>query len=167
MIGRGIALAILALVVLAGCRTTKTVYVPVERTREVIKTKVDTVIDVRIERPALADSSKLVKGVADSVREALNTEPSVLENDVARSTAQILAGRLLHDLEFLGDPIPWEFEADVTEIRDSIPYPVEVEKIVEVRKPLRWWEVALQVIGVLFIILLALPFGARYMKPKP
>lgn len=163
----GVALALLALVVLAGCRTTKTVYVPVERTREVIKTKVDTVIQVKVERPTLADSSKLVKGVADSVRDALNTEPSVLENDVARSTAQILGGRLLHNLEFLGDPIPWQFEADVTEIRDSIPYPVEVEKIVEVRKALRWWEVTLQVMGVLFIILLALLFGARYLKPKP
>lgn len=156
--------ALAALFVLEGCKATKTIYVPVERTREVVKWKQDTTINVVINRPALADSSNRIQGAPDTVVQKLNTAPSVLENDVARSTAQVKEGQLLHNLEFLGDPIPWEFEAEVTEIRDSIPYPVEVVK--PVRMELRWWEVGLQVLGVLFLILIALFLGARYVKTK-
>ena len=45
-----------------------------------------------------------------------------------------------------------ENHTDTVHERDSIPYPVEVIKEVEVEKPLHWWQKALMFLGGAFII---------------
>lgn len=45
-----------------------------------------------------------------------------------------------------------ENHTDTVHERDSVPYPVEVIKEVEVEKPLHWWQKALMFLGGAFIV---------------
>lgn len=49
-----------------------------------------------------------------------------------------------------------ENHTDTVHERDSVPYPVEVIKEVEVEKPLHWWQKALMFLGGAFIVVVAI-----------
>lgn len=57
-----------------------------------------------------------------------------------------------------------KIKSDTIHEVDSIPYPVEVEVIKEVKKPLRWWQKALQRTGGIALGLLFLWLGWRAWK---
>ena len=77
---------------------------------------------------------------------------SVLTLPFAESRAVVSQGRLTHSLGTHGElPTSVRIEEKVVTVRDSIPYPVEVEVIREVDKPLRWWQVSLMWAGVVAI----------------
>lgn len=85
-------------------------------------------------------------------RETLDTL-SELSNPFAYSRAEVSRGKLTHTLGTHGElPTSVRIEEKIITIRDSIPYPVEVEVIREVAKPLRWWQRSLMWVGVLAII---------------
>jgi hypothetical protein len=61
----------------------------------------------------------------------------------------VSGGILSHSLGTHGElPTSVRVEEKIITIRDSIPYPVEVEVIREVREPLRWWQRSLMWAGV-------------------
>ena len=139
---------IVMFVVFSGC--TRKVYVPVDRTRTVTETLVDTVVEIRLER------------MADTVTvEAYGRDTSsYLSDGLYYSHASWQGGMLGHSLGTL----PGAKVSDTLQIRyihttDSIPYPVEVEKA------LTLWEkakmeyggfsigVSAALLGVIFIML--------------
>lgn len=124
----GIAVAIvfvLLFVCFSGC--TRRVYVPVERTTTVTEFLRDTVVEVRL------------KEVHDTVTiEALGKDTtSYLETGTHFSHATWKDGKLGHSLGTLPDAsIKDTMKVKHIIIRDSIPYPVQVE----VEKKLTWWQ---------------------------
>jgi hypothetical protein len=103
------------------------------QTKEVVMR--DTVITVRI---------------PDGYAERVTTDTvSDLYTPFAHSRAEVSGGILSHSLGTHGElPTSVRVEEKIITIRDSIPYPVEVEVIREVAKPLRWWQRSLMWIGV-------------------
>lgn len=115
---------------IAAC--SRKIYIPVEKTVTVTETVRDTVVQVRIEK-------EYVKNITPDTT-------STVETKYARSTATYHgeSGLLEHDIENKQDSIPVKVVYKDKEVIKEIPapYPVEVEKKVEVpaRMPLRWWE---------------------------
>lgn len=107
------------------------------QTKEVVMR--DTVITVRI---------------PDGYAERVTTDTvSDLYTPFAHSRAEVSGGILSHSLGTHGElPTSVRIEEKIITIRDSIPYPVEVEVIREVAKPLRWWQQSLMWIGVAAIV---------------
>lgn len=114
------------------CSCSKKVYVPVEKvvtTTEIIR---DTIIQVQIEK--------------ESVGNTTSDTTSTVETKYARSTATYHGetGILEHNIENKQDSILVKVVYRDKEVTKEVPtpYPVEVEKKVEVpkRMPLRWWE---------------------------
>lgn len=104
-------------VIFSGC--SRKAYVPVERTRTVTETLVDTVIEIRLER----------KTDTVTVEAYGRDTSSYLANGLFYSHASWKGGKLGHSLGTL----PGAGLKDTVKIRyihttDSIPYPVEVEK---------------------------------------
>lgn len=115
---------------IAAC--SRKIYIPVEKTVTVTETVRDTVVQVQIEK-------EYVKNITPDTT-------STVETKYARSTATYHgeSGLLEHDIENKQDSIPVKVVYKDKEVIKEIPapYPVEVEKKVEVpaRMPLRWWE---------------------------
>lgn len=90
---------------------------------------------------------------------------SELSNPFAYSRAEVSGGRLSHSLGTHGElPTSVRIEEKIITIRDSIPYPVEVEVIREVAKPLRWWQRSLMWIGVAAIAVASVAAYRRLRK---
>lgn len=123
--------ALLSLIMLYGC--TKTVYIPVEhKTTETIETIVrDTIVEVKMQ------SERVEVETTDSV--------SVLTTDRATSRAEVSGGKLRHSLYVFPQIVPVSVPTVTMKKtrRDSIPYPVEVEKVVEVVPGWSWWSLAI------------------------
>lgn len=132
--------ALLSLIMLYGCA--KTVYIPVEhKTTETIETIVrDTIVEVDM------PSERVEVETTDSV--------SVLTTDRAISRAEVSGGKLYHSLYVFPQSVSVTVPTTtVTKTRtDSVPYPVEREKVVEVVPSWSWW--TLGVSAVLFAVLL-------------
>ena len=122
---------LLSLIMLYGC--TRTVYVPVEsKSVETIKTIVrDTIVEVEM------PSERVEVETADSV--------SVLTTGRATSRVEVSRGVLSHSLYVFPQSVPVTVPTTtVTKTRiDSVPYPVEVEKVVEVVPGWSWWSLAI------------------------
>ena len=103
-----------------------------EKTVTVTETVRDTVVQVQLEK-------EYVKVITPDTT-------STVETKYARSTATYHgeSGLLEHDIENKQDSIPVKVVYKEKEVVKEVPapYPVEVEKKVEVpkRMPLRWWE---------------------------
>jgi hypothetical protein len=141
--GEGLATYLMALLwvaLMVGCKPAeRVVYVP--KVHNVVTTVYahDTVINVRIPENYVEVTS-------------LDTL-SVLTLPFAESRAVVSQGRLTHSLGTHGElPTSVRIEERVVTITDSVPYPVEVEIIREVAKPLRWWQVSLMWVGVAAIV---------------
>ena len=79
---------------------------------------------------------------------------SVLTLPFAESRAVVSGGRLTHSLGTHGElPTSVRIEERVVTVTDSIAYPVEVEVIREVDKPLRGWQRSLMWVGGIAIAL--------------
>lgn len=137
--------ALLSLIMLYGC--TKTVYIPVEhKTTETIETVVrDTIVEVDM------PSERVEVETTDSV--------SVLTTDRAISRAEVSGGKLYHNLYVFPQSVPVTVPTTtVTKTRtDSVPYPVEVEKVVEVVPSWSWWTLGVSafLLAVLLLIILS------------
>lgn len=120
---------------LLACHPMEVVFVPEVhvQTKEVVMR--DTVITVRI---------------PDGYAERVTTDTvSDLYTPFAHSRAEVSGGILSHSLGTHGElPTSVRIEEKIITMVDSIPYPVEVEVIREVAKPLRWWHRSLMWIGV-------------------
>lgn len=131
---------LLSLIMLYGC--TRTVYVPVEtKSVETIETIVrDTIVEVEM------PSERVEVETADSV--------SVLTTERATSRAEVSRGVLSHSLYVFPQVVPVSVPTVTVSRtrRDSIPYPVEVEKVVEVVPGWSWWTLGFS--AVLFAMLL-------------
>lgn len=118
--------ALLSLIMLYGC--TRMVYVPVEsKTTETITVEVhDTIVEVEMQ------SERVEVETTDSV--------SVLTAERATSRAEVSGGKLRHSLYVFPQSVPVTVPTrTVTKARmDSVPYPVEVEKVVEVVPGWSW-----------------------------
>lgn len=129
----------------------KVVYVPEVHTVTTEVVTHDTVINVRIPENYVEVTS-------------LDTL-SVLTLPFAKSRAVVNQGKLTHSLGTHGElPTSVRIEEKIITIRDSIPYPVEVEVIREVDKPLRWWEKSLMWIGVAAIAVASVGVYRRLRK---
>lgn len=123
---------------IAAC--SRKIYIPVEKTVTVTETVRDTVVQVQIEK-------EYVKNITPDTT-------STVETKYARSTATYHgeSGLLEHDIENKQDSIPVKVVYKDKEVIKEIPapYPVEVEKKVEVptRMPLRWWEKIFSYAGI-------------------
>jgi hypothetical protein len=116
---------ILLFVLFSGC--TRRVYVPVERTTTVTEIVKDTVVEVILE----------VRKDTVNVEAAGRDTTSYLENGTHFSRATWKDGKLGHSLGTLpGASVKDTVPVKMVIIRDSIPYPVEVE----VEKKLSWWQ---------------------------
>lgn len=122
--------ALLSLIMLYGC--TRMVYVPVEsKSIETITVEVhDTIVEVEM------PSERVEVETTDSV--------SVLTAERATSRAEVSGGKLRHSLYVFPQSVPVTVPTTtVTKTRrDSVPYPVEVEKVVEVVPAWSWWSLA-------------------------
>lgn len=132
--------ALLSLIMLHGC--TRTAYVPVEyKTTETIEIELhDTIIEVVTP--------------AERVEVVTEDTSSMLATKYAMSMAKVEGGRLHHHLYQWArvDSITLPLTTIKRARRDSIPYPVEVEKVVEIVPAWSWW--SLGVSAVLFATLL-------------
>lgn len=140
--GEGLATYLTALMValMVGCKPAeRVVYVP----------KVHNVVTTIYAR----DTVVVVK-VPETYAERVTTDTvSELSTPFAYSRAEVSGGRLSHSLGTHGElPTSVRIEEIVVTITDSVPYPVEVEVIREVDKPLRWWQVSLMWVGVAAIV---------------
>ena len=116
---------VLLFVCFSGC--SRRVYVPVERTTTVTEFLRDTVVEVRL---------KVVHDTTTIEAEGRDTT-SYLENGTHFSHATWKDGKLGHSLGTLPDAsIKDTMKVKHIIIRDSIPYPVQVE----VEKKLTWWQ---------------------------
>ena len=122
--------------VLTSC--TKTVYVPVETVRTVVKEERDTIIKIRPPNEAQTVST------ADTI--------AVAETSLARARAEVNKGMLTLDIRNKRDSIPVQTKVISVYKTDSVAYPVEVPVEIEVRsvtwydKVIRW--VCVGVIGM-------------------
>lgn len=109
--------AVWALLFLGGCGVQRIQYMPIERTRTITETKIDTVVQVEIER------------IRDSVVTADTL--SVLSNRYATSTAAVSRGLLHHSLRTTEAKLDVPVQYVERIVYDSIPYPFEVVRIVK------------------------------------
>lgn len=124
--------------VLASC--TKTVYVPVETVRTVVKETRDTIIKIR------SPNETQTVSTADTV--------AVAETSLARARAEVSKGLLTLDIRNKRDSIPVQTKVTTVYKTDSVAYPVEVPVEIKVRsvtwydKVIRW--ICVGVIGLSF-----------------
>mgnify|MGYP001217425327 FL=1 len=127
---------IFCVLVLASC--TKTVYVPVETVRTVVKGERDNI--VRIRPPHETQTVPTVDTVA------------VAETSLARAKAKVSKGLLTLDIRNKRDSLPVQSKVISVYKTDSVAYPVEVPVEVDVRsvtwydKVIRW--ICVGVIGM-------------------
>lgn len=137
---------LLLALLLIGCKATEVVHVPT--IREVERIIHDTIVEVRIPEHY-------------TERETLDTI-SELSNPFAYSRAEVSGGRLTHTLGTRGS-VTEKVQVVEKVIRDSIAYPVEVEVLREVDKPLKGWQVSLMWVGVAAIVLVGVYIGIKAM----
>lgn len=101
-----------------------------------------------------AHDTTIVVRIPDNYVEVTTLDTiSVLTLPFAESRAVMSGGRLTHSLGTHGElPTSVRIEDRVVTVTDSIPYPVEVEVIREVDKPLKWWHKSLMWVGVAAIL---------------
>ena len=138
---------LLLCLLLIGCKATEVVHVPTIHTVETIIR--DTIVEVRIPEHY-------------QERETLDTI-SELSNPFAFSRAMVSDGKLTHTLGTHGS-VTEKVKVVETIIRDTIPYPVEVEVIREVDKPLKGWQVSLMWVGVAAIVLVGVYIGIKALR---
>lgn len=137
---------------LLSCHPMEVVFVPEVhvQTKEVVMR--DTVITVRI------PDGYAERVTADTV--------SDLYTPFAHSRAEVSGGILSHSLGTHGElPTSVRVEEKIITMVDSIAYPVEVEVIREVDKPLRWWQRWLMWIGVAAIAVASVAAYRRIKQP--
>ena len=134
---------VLLALLLVGCKATEVVYVPTIHTEEVVVR--DTIVEVRIPE----HYTEVV--TLDTISE--------LSSPFAYSRACVSQGRLTHTLGTHGT-VTERVQVVEKVIRDSIGYPVEVEVIREVDKPIKGWQRSLMLAGG--IALLVTVGGAVY-----
>lgn len=136
--------ALLSLIMLHGC--TRTVYVPVEtKTTETVEVEVhDTIVEVVTP--------------AERVEVVTEDTSSMLATKYAMSMANVEGGRLHHSLYQWArvDSITLPLTTIKRARRDSIPYPVEVEKVVEVVPAWSWCSLTANAILICVLSILLL-----------
>ncbi len=138
--------------VLASC--TKTVYVPVETVRTVVKEARDTIIKIR--PPNETQTVTTVDTVA------------VAETSLARARAEVSKGSLTLDIRNKRDSIPVQTKVITVYKTDSVAYPVEVPVEIKVRavtwydKVIRW--ICVGVIGLSFFGITILDIRKLWVK---
>ena len=138
--------------VLASC--TKTVYVPVETVRTVVKEERDTIIKIR------PPNETQTVTTADTV--------AVAETSLARAKAEVSKGLLTLDIRNKRDSIPVQTKVISVYKTDSVAYPVEVPVEIKVRsvtwydKVIRW--ICVGVIGLSFFGITILDIRKLWVK---
>lgn len=138
--------------VLASC--TKTVYVPVETVRTVVKETRDTIIKIR--PPNETQTVTTVDTVA------------VAETSLARARAEVSKGSLTLGISNKRDSIPVQTKVISVYKTDSVAYPVEVPVEIKVRsvtwydKVIRW--ICVGVIGLSFFGITILDIRKLWVK---
>jgi len=138
--------------VLASC--TKTVYVPVETVRTVVKEERDTIIKIR------PPNEMQTVATTDTI--------AVAETSLARAKAEVSKGRLTLDIRNKRDSIPVQTKVISVYKTDSVAYPVEVPVEIMVRsvawydKVIRW--ICVGVIGLSFFGITILDIRKLWVK---
>ena len=144
----GIFIVLLILLAFCGCapkEKIKTVYVP-----QVRVVNVETFIHDTVFKAPLEQSHQ---------ERVTNDTTSTLSNQYVTSTATVSDGVLTHTLDTKPDAeveVPVQYVDRIITKIDSISYPVEVEKIVEVERKLTFFEQLLMRVGGLALIALLL-----------
>lgn len=135
---------------LIGCRSIKTVYVPVESVKVITTTVHDTLVQLKL----------------DVLHDSIVTKDtlSVLSNKYAYSSAMWSNGMLSHSLSIKDVQIPIRVQYINTNTVDSVQVPYSVETIKEVNFLTDWQRFRLLVLDWLFIAL-ALYGLWRFRKP--
>lgn len=133
---------IVCVLLLAACAPTAPVQLV--QTHTVVERVVDTVVQVKVEREVVIVETPDTCAVA--------------ETKYAEATARVEKGRLNLHLRNKDTEIPTKIQYITKEIRDSIPYPVEVEK--EVRY-VAWYDKAARALSLIVILTLVIVFGVK------
>lgn len=128
------------LIVLLSCTTTK--YVPVTQVRHITTIERDTIIEI------VTQPERVVNTTTDTI--------SQLKTKYAKSVAIVNNGVLYHNLVQFPVKDSARVRVPHTYITDSIPYPVEVEKIKEVVPTWSWFTLITSGIVVIYIIIVVL-----------
>lgn len=132
-----------------GCKTIKTVYVPIEKVRIERQTVHDTIIDVKL----------------DVLRDSIVTKDtiSILSNKYAISSAKWSNNTLYHSLSTKDIHIPVKIQYVNTYISDTIQVPYKVEVLKEVNILTAWQIIRIKIFN-LMIIIIGGYFLIRYRK---
>lgn len=125
---------------LLSCTTTK--YVPVNQIRHITTIERDTIIEI------VTQPERVVNTTTDTI--------SQLRTKYAKSEAIVNNGVLYHNLVQLPVKDSARVRIPHTIITDSIPYPVEVEKIKEVAPTWCWFTLITSGLVVIYIIIVVL-----------
>lgn len=128
------------LILLLSCTTTK--YVPVNQIRHITTIERDTIIEI------VTQPERVVNTTTDTI--------SQLRTRYAKSDAIVNNGVLYHNLVQIPVKDSARVRVQHTYITDSIPYPVEVEKIKEVVPTWCWFTLITSGIVVIYIIIVVL-----------
>ncbi len=151
-------IAALILVAFCGCtpqEKVNTVYVPVIRTVNVETVIHDTVIQAPLEQ--------------SHQERVTNDTTSTLSNKYSTSTATVSDGVLAHTLDTRPDAVvdvPVQYVDRIITKVDSVSYPVEVERIVEVERELTFFQQLLMWVGGLTLGVLALWDAWKVLKNR-
>lgn len=129
---------VVILLVLCSFACTKTVYVPVETVRTVIKTERDTVVQVKIKRESVFVRTR------DTIARA--------ETSVAEAEARVSGGQLALDLRNKDTTIAAETKVVIINTVDSIPYAVPTPFEVKVRY-VAWYDKVIRWAGLVVLVL--------------
>ena len=130
-----ILLSAVLLFLLIGC--TKTVYVPVEHTKTITKTVVDTFVEI------VTPPEKVINTTTDTT--------SVISTLYATSTAVVSNGLLTHELTQHARKDSVKAQTVYIHETDSVPYPMPYPAVEQYVPPGCWW-----VISILAIICISL-----------
>lgn len=131
---------VVILLVLCSFACTKTVYVPVETVRTVIKTERDTVVQVKIERESVFVRTR------DTIARA--------ETSIAEAEARVSAGQLALNLRNKDTTIVAETKVEIIHTIDSIPYVVPTPVEVKTRY-VAWYDKVIRWAGLAVLVLSA------------
>lgn len=139
---KGLIAALVFLVVVAVFTCcARRIYVPVERTRTVETVRVDTVIDVQLEKEVITKKTRDTSLTAQT----RYAEATSYWNGKTETLSLTLKNK---DVK-----VPTKSEVIRITVRDSIPYPVEVKVPVEVSYT-AWYHKILTPLGITFIVMI-------------
>lgn len=162
--------ALAALLFLIGCKAQQPRPVFIESTRTEETALIDTVLNIDAPKEKAVGVVPFIPPCPDVTPTPSDT--SKIETSLARSWAWFDGARLNHTLENKSEkpiPTPAKIPEKTITVEKPVPYPVYVDKPVDVpvRLPLRWWEKLFFWVGVGSTAIFGFKFAWKIKKRLP